>query len=111
MLPSGDDSVRRPFHGQAIRNAREHPIAGGIAPEDQVGGGDLRLRDCAVVAYLRVAAELASPFVDGVLLLGGDPAAGGWRDRSTGRRDENEAAEECVLHRSLESMAPVQARP
>ena len=51
-----------PFHRQSIRDPREQLVAARVAPQDQVARSDLGVGDVLVLAYLRVAAKMASPF-------------------------------------------------
>ena len=59
----------RPLDGQLVGDFREHRIAGGIAPKDEVAGGDVRVVDGRVVLHRRITAELAAPFELGPLQL------------------------------------------
>ncbi len=102
-------AFRGPLDRQLVGNAGQDTIAAGIAPQDQVAGRDVGVGDGSVLAHLGLAAELAAPFGDGVLLFGGHPGRDAGGQRRAGGRDEDEAIHEGVVDGALQAVDLVQA--
>src|SRR5207247_6634789 len=81
----------------------------GISPQDQIACGDIGVADLGVLAHLRLAAELAAPFLDGTLLFIRYPLPHACRQRCAGGGDEDKAVQERVVDGTLQSVTLVRS--
>ena len=92
------------MEGEFGCDAREQFVAAWVAPEDEIAVGDVGIGDGSVVLGGSVAAELETPFSDGVGHCGGGPFADLVVHGFSGRTDHDEGVHEGIVDWALEAM-------
>ena|SRR5881394_1453509 len=85
-------------------NASEQAVAARVAPEDEVAVSNVGIGDGSVVFYGSFAAELETPFANGVGHGGGGPVADLVVHGFAGGTDHDEGIHEGVVDGALEGV-------